>query len=144
MSKAKQKQRGVTLIELMVVIVIIGLIGGIVAFNVFGQLERARVQTARTQIDRLETALQQYRLDNQSYPSQQQGLFALVEMPNGLRRPERYAPGGYIDNLPRDPWDNPFVYIYPGEFGDFDLISYGADGRPGGEGLDADIGSWQD
>ena len=143
MNNRKQKQRGVTLIELMVVIVIIGLIGGIVAFNLFPQLDRARVQTAQTQIDRLETALAQYRLDNQNYPTQQQGLYALVEMPNGLRRPERYAVGGYIESLPLDPWGNDFIYIYPGEFGEFDLLSYGADGRPGGEGLNADIGSWQ-
>ncbi|MEM1379669.1 MAG: type II secretion system major pseudopilin GspG [Pseudomonadota bacterium] len=143
MSDRKRKQRGVTLIELMVVIVIIGLIGGIVAFNLLPQLDKAKVQTAKTQIDRLETALTQYRLDNQTFPTQAQGLFALVEQPNGLRRPDRYQPGGYIESLPRDPWDNDFVYIYPGEYGEFDLLSYGADGRPGGEGIDADIGSWQ-
>ena len=143
MNQRRKNQRGVTLIELMVVIVIIGLIGGIVAFNLFPQLDKARVQTARTQIDRLETALAQYRLDNQSYPTQNQGLQALVEMPRGLNRPERYQTGGYIEALPLDPWGNPFVYIYPGEFGEFDLLSYGADGRPGGEGLNADIGSWQ-
>lgn len=139
----KKAQRGVTLVELMVAIVIIGLIGGIVAYNVFPMLDKAKVQTARTQIDRLETALAQFRLDNQGYPTTQQGLQALVEMPGGLRRPERYQTGGYIESLPEDPWGNPYVYIYPGEFGEFDILSYGADGRPGGEGLDADIGSWQ-
>lgn len=139
----KKAQRGVTLVELMVAIVIIGLIGGIVAYNVFPMLDKAKVQTARAQIDRLETALAQFRLDNQGYPTTQQGLQALVEMPGGLRRPERYQTGGYIESLPEDPWGNPYVYIYPGEFGEFDILSYGADGRPGGEGLDADIGSWQ-
>ena len=139
----KQKQRGLTLIELMVVIVIIALISGIVGYNVFGSLEKSRVQTARVQMDRIATALDQYRLDNQSYPEQSQGLAALVEMPRGLRRPERYQPGGYVQSLPEDPWGNPYIYVFPGQFGEYDILSYGADGRPGGEGLNADIGSWE-
>ncbi|GGY52705.1 type II secretion system major pseudopilin GspG [Parvularcula lutaonensis] len=141
--KKNEKQRGLTLVELMVVIVIIGLISGIVVFNVLPAADKAAVSTARTDIKRLQTALTQYRLDNQSYPTQAQGLEALVEMPRGLRRPERYQTGGYIQSLPEDPWGNPYVYIYPGEFGEFDIVSYGRDGRPGGEGLDADIGSWE-
>lgn len=142
--KRLQKQRGLTLIELMVVIVIITIITGIIGYNVFGSLENSRVQTARIQMDRLETALSHYRLDMQGYPTQAQGLQALVEVPRGVRRPERYQPGGYVQNLPEDPWGNPFVYIYPGQFGEYDILSYGADGRPGGEGLNADIGSWED
>lgn len=144
MNKAKKlSQRGLTLVELMVVIVIIGLISGIVVFNVLPAADKAAVATAQTDIKRLQTALTQYRLDNQSFPTQAQGLGALVQQPQGLRRPERYQQGGYIQSLPEDPWGNPYIYIYPGEFGEFDIISYGRDGRPGGEGLDADIGSWQ-
>lgn len=141
--KKNNKQRGLTLVELMVVIVIIGLISGIVVFNVLPAADKAAVSTARTDIKRIQTALTQYRLDNQSYPTQAQGLMALVEQPRGLRRPERYQTGGYIQSLPEDPWGNPYVYIFPGEFGEFDIVSYGRDGRPGGEGLDADIGSWE-
>jgi general secretion pathway protein G len=143
MDKRKNKQKGLTLVELMVVIVIIGLISGIVVFNVLPAADKAAVSTARTDISRLQTALTQYRLDNQSFPNQQQGLQALVQRPQGLRRPERYQTGGYIQALPEDPWGNPYQYVYPGSYGEFDIISYGRDGRPGGEGLDADIGSWQ-
>ena len=142
--KKLQKQRGLTLVELMVVILIIGLISGIVVFNVLPALDRASVQTARTDITRIQTALTHYRLDMQTFPTQAQGLQALVEVPRGVRRPERYQPGGYVQNLPDDPWGNPYVYIYPGQFGEYDILSYGADGRPGGEGLNADIGSWED
>lgn len=143
MGNRRNKQKGLTLVELMVVIVIIGLISGIVVFNVLPAADKAAVSTARTDIKRLQTALTQYRLDNQSYPNQQQGLQALVEMPRGLRRPERYQTGGYIQNLPEDPWGNAYRYVYPGTYGEFDIISYGRDGEPGGEGLDADIGSWE-
>jgi general secretion pathway protein G len=144
MKKRHANERGLTLVELMVVIVIIGLISGIVVFNVLPAADKAAVSTARTDIKRLEAALTQYRLDMQSFPSQQQGLNALVELPQGARRPERYQTGGYVKGLPSDPWGNPYVYLYPGEFGEYDIISYGRDGRPGGEGLDADIGSWQE
>ncbi|MCQ8185057.1 type II secretion system major pseudopilin GspG [Parvularcula maris] len=144
MKNRRDKQKGLTLVELMVVIVIIGLISGIVVFNVLPAADKARVSTARTDIKRIETALTQYKLDNQNFPTQSQGLEALVSAPRDLRRPERYQTGGYIQSLPEDPWGNPYVYLFPGEFGEVDIVSYGADGRPGGEGLNADIGSWQD
>ncbi|WOI54370.1 type II secretion system major pseudopilin GspG [Parvularcula sp. LCG005] len=142
--KRRQRQRGLTLVELLVVIVIIGVLSTIVAVNVLPAGDTARVQAARTQIDIFSTALQQYKLEVGQYPSEEQGLDALVQAPNGIRA-ERYRPGGYLDKptLPVDPWDNPYIYEYPGEFGQFDIISLGRDGKPGGEGPDADIGSWQ-
>ena len=143
MDKRKNNQRGLTLIELMVVIVIIGLISVLVVPNVFGALSQANGEKARTDIRTLKAAVQMYRVDMQSLPPAQVGLQALREVPRGVRRPERYRPGGYVEALPQDPWGNDYVYIFPGEFGEFDIVSYGRDGRPGGEGLDADIGSWQ-
>jgi len=138
-NKRKHAQKGLTLVELMVVIVIIGLLSTIVVINVLPAGDQAAVQKARTDISQLEAALAQYRLDLQSLPSQTQGLMALERQPDGLRRPERYRPGGYVNNVPDDPWGNAYIYIYPGEFGEFDILSYGRDGRPGGEGPDADI-----
>ncbi|MEM9809645.1 MAG: type II secretion system major pseudopilin GspG [Pseudomonadota bacterium] len=143
MDNRKTKERGLTLVELMVVILILGLISSIVVFNVLPAADKAAVQTARTDISRIQSALTQYRLDMQSFPTQGQGLEALTRLPDGVRRAERYRPGGYVQSMPEDPWGNPYVYIYPGEFGEFDIISYGRDGRPGGEGPDADIGSWE-
>lgn len=144
MDKKLNKQRGVTLVELMVVIVIIGLISVIVVPNVFGALSQANVKKASTDLKALRGAVEMYRIDLQSLPPAQAGLQALVEPPRGLRRPDRYRPGGYIDSLPDDPWGQPYVLLVPG--GDnraFEIISYGRDGRPGGEGLDADIYDWQ-
>jgi general secretion pathway protein G len=138
-------QRGLTLVELMVVIVILGVLTTIVAVNVLPAGDTAKVQAARTQISVFSTALQQYKLDNGQFPTEDQGLEALVNAPQNLRRPDRYREGGYLDKptLPLDPWDNPYQYVTPGEFGVFDIYSLGRDGRPGGEGPDADIGSWQ-
>lgn len=145
LTKRRHRQRGLTLVELMVVIVILGVLSTIVAINVLPAGDTARVQAARTQISVFSNALQQYRLELGSYPTEEQGLEALVEAPRNLRRADRYRPGGYLDKptIPLDPWDNPYQYRIPGEFGAFDLYSYGRDGKPGGEGPDADIGSWQ-
>ncbi|MEM9989949.1 MAG: type II secretion system major pseudopilin GspG, partial [Pseudomonadota bacterium] len=125
----KRHQRGLTLVELMVVIVILGVLSTIVAVNVLPAGDTARVQAARTQISVFSNAMQQYRLEIGSYPTEEQGLEALVQAPRGLRRAERYRPGGYLDKstIPLDPWDNPYEYARPGEFGEFDIYSYGRD-----------------
>jgi len=135
----RDAERGFTLIELLVVIVIIGLLGTIVAINVFGALGTSNVAKAKADISVLESALEQYRLDNFTYPSTSDGLNALTAPPPGLAQPERYRQGGYIKKLPQDPWGNPYHYAAPGRRGAFDVYSLGADGQTGGEGENADI-----
>lgn len=137
------KQAGFTLIELMVVIVIIGLLATVVVINVLPSQDRAMVEKAKADINRLEQALELYRMDNLAYPTVDQGLEALISAPDGLGRPERYRDGGYIKRLPDDPWGNPYQYIYPGERSQFDIYSLGQDNRLGGEELAADIGNWE-
>lgn len=137
----RKSQKGLTLVELMVVIVILGLLTTIIVINVIPAGDQAAVQKARTDISVLENALEQYRLNMMSYPTTDQGLEALVEAPSGLARAEMYRPGGYIKALPDDPWGNPYQYRRDGS--DYEVFSYGADGREGGEGLDADIGNLQ-
>jgi len=133
-------ERGFTLIELLVVVVIIGLLAGLVAPRYFGQVGKSNVNVARAQIDALGKALDQYRLDVGSYPSTDQGLQALVSQPDGLERWQ----GPYLQRqVPYDPWGRPYVYKAPGEHGDYDLSSYGADGKPGGTGENIDIKSWE-
>jgi len=127
----------------MVVIVIIGLLATVVMLNVLPSQDRAMVEKATADIRTLEQALEMYKLDNLSYPTVEQGLEALVTAPAGLSRPERYRTDGYIRRLPEDPWGNAYQFVIPGEMGVYDLYSLGADGRPGGEGLDADIGNWK-
>ena len=139
----RRRQRGLTLVELMVVIAIIGLIASLVAFNVFGAFDQASGQAARTDVNTLSSAVQQYRLDMGELPDERAGLEALLTAPSGARRPERYRPGGYVQKLPDDPWGRPYIYAYPGEFGEFDIYTLGRDGEPGGDGPDADIGSWE-
>jgi len=134
---------GFTLVELMVVIVILGLLATVVAINVLPSQNRAMVEKARADIATLEQAIEQYQIDNLRPPTSQQGLQALVSQPSGLARPERYRPGGYIRRLPQDPWGNDYQYAQPGRQGPFDVFSLGADGQPGGEGDDADIGNWR-
>ena len=138
--KKKPKKNGFTLVELMVVIVIIGLLGTVVVINVLPSLDRANDTKARTDIATLEQALEMYRLDNMAYPAPGDGLQALVSAPAGLAQPQRYRQGGYIRNLPNDPWGRPYQYQVPGRDGSsFDVYSYGADGAAGGEGENADI-----
>ena len=141
-NRPTQRERGFTLIELMVVIVIIGLLATVVVVNVLPSQDRAMTEKARADVALLEQALEMYRLDQLSYPSVDQGLEALVDAPNGVANPERYRPGGYIKRLPNDPWGNPYQYVQPGESRPFDLYSLGADGRLGGDGDNADIGNW--
>ncbi|TET86570.1 MAG: type II secretion system protein GspG, partial [Desulfobacteraceae bacterium] len=128
-------QRGFTLIELMVVIVILGILAGLIIPRIMGRPEEARRMKARVQIESIETALKLYKLDNGSYPSTEQGLEALVEAPSVGQLPRAWRDGGYLEKgrVPKDPWDSEFIYLSPGVNSDFDLISYGADGEPGGE-----------
>ena len=133
-------ERGFTLTELMVVIFIIGLLATVVMYNVLGAQDRAVVTKAKTDISQLEGALEQYRLDNLSYPQTTDGLNALVNAPPSLAQPERYRRGGYIKKLPSDPWGRPYNYQAPGQNGKaFDVWSLGADGAPGGTDDNADI-----
>jgi len=137
------KIRGFTLIEIMVVVVIIGLLAAVIVPNVIGQVERARVSKAQSDIAGLETALTMFKLDNSKYPGTDQGLQALVVQPSdpSIRH---WKPGGYLKGgVKRDPWGNDYVYVFPGTHGgEYDLYSLGADGQPGGEGDNADIGNW--
>ena len=139
-----QRQRGFTLIELMVVIVILGLLATVVTLNVMPSQDRAMVEKARADIAVLEQALETYRLDNLAYPNSGQGLAALQRAPQDLAQPQRYRPGGYVRRLPADPWGNPYQYRQPGNDGrSFDVWSQGADGVDGGSDDGADIGNWQ-
>lgn len=138
-------QEGFTLIELMVVMVILGILAGLIVPRIMDRPEEARRTKAAVQIQSIEQALKLYKLDNGQYPSTEQGLQALVEAPSVGRLAKGWREGGYLDKgkVPADPWDSEFVYISPGLHGDFDLISYGQDGEPGGEGGDADVNSWE-
>lgn len=132
---------GFTLIEIMVVVVILGILAAIVVPRVMDNPDKARVVTAKQQIRTIETALNMYRLDNFKYPSTDQGLEALVTAPADASV-RNFKQGGYMPKLPKDPWGNQFQYLNPGTRGEIDIYSLGADGQPGGEGVDADIGSW--
>ncbi len=134
-------QRGFTLIELMVVLVIIGVLGALIVPNLLDRADDARRTAARTDITNVMQALKLYRLDNQRYPTTEQGLQALVARPTSGPQPNNWKP--YIEKLPNDPWGNPYQYLNPGIKGEVDVMSLGANGQPGGEGNDADIGSWQ-
>lgn len=140
-----RRTAGFTLIELMVVIVILGILAGLIVPRIMGRPEEAKQLKAKLQIESLETSLQLYKLDNGVYPGTEQGLQALIEPPTTGNVPQKWREGGYVEKgrLPKDPWGNEFVYLSPGAHGDFDLISYGADGVPGGEGRDKDINNWE-
>ena len=133
-------QRGFTLIEIMVVVVILGILAAIVAPNVIGRIDDANKTKARADIRGFESALRMYRVDNFAYPTAEQGLQALVEKPNDAKN---WNSGGYIGTMTKDPWGNAYQYLNPGNHGEIDLYTFGRDGRPGGEGLDADIGNWE-
>lgn len=142
LSPPRRAEAGFTLIEIMVVIVIIGLLSTFVILNVLPSQDQAMVEKAKADITLLEQAVEMYRLDNLSYPSTEQGLDALVTPPDNLANPDKYRKDGYVRRMPSDPWGSPYQYVYPGEHSAFDIYSLGANGRLGGEGLDADIGNW--
>ena len=140
--KDLRKANGFTLIEIMVVMVILALLIAAVAPNILGQADKARITIAKQDIRNLANALDMYRLDNHNYPSTEQGLQALIEQPTGFPEPKNWNKGGYVKSLPKDPWGNDYQYVAPGANGPFDLYSFGADGKDGGEEDDADIGNW--
>ncbi len=134
-------QHGFTLIELMVVLAIIGVLAALIVPNVLGRADDARVTAARTDVGNLMQALKLYKLDNQRFPSTEQGLNALILKPTTEPVPGNWKP--YLDKLPSDPWGRPYQYLNPGIKGEVDVLSFGADGQAGGEGNNADLGSWQ-
>jgi general secretion pathway protein G len=141
-----KKRNGFTLIEIMVVIIILGLLAGLVLPKFLGQEETAKVGVAKTQIRSLEDALQNFKLDNGFYPSTDQGLDALIKKPESGRIPQKWREGGYLQpaRIPKDPWSKDYTYLSPGsENREYEIISYGKDGEPGGEGNNADIESWK-
>jgi general secretion pathway protein G len=134
-------QAGFTLIELMVVLVIIGVLAALIVPNVLERAEDARATAAKTDVNNLMQALKLYKLDNQRYPTTEQGLQALLAKPTTGPIPPNWKP--YVEKLPQDPWNHPYQYLNPGVKGEIDVMSFGADGQAGGEGKNADIGSWQ-
>ncbi len=136
----RHRLRGFTLIEVMVVLVILGVLAALIVPRVLGRPDEARIVAAKQDIASIMQALKLYKLDNRRYPSTEQGLQALVQRPTTAPVPENWK--SYLEKLPNDPWGAPYQYLSPGLQGDVDVLSFGADGRAGGEGIDADIGSW--
>jgi len=137
-------RKGFTLLEIIVVVFILSILVAMVAPRIIGHTDDARITDAKLQIRNLEPALQLYKTDNGFYPDTQQGLDALIQKPTSGRLPFKYREGGYLEQkrIPVDPWNNPYLYVCPGLHGDFDIVSYGADGKEGGDGNDADIRNW--
>jgi general secretion pathway protein G len=144
MSGRLKSNSGFTLIEIMVVIVILALLAALVGPKIIGRSDDARVADAKVQIRNIETALKLYKLDSSAFPTTDQGLAALITKPSTGVIPKNYKPEGYLESktLPKDPWGNEFIYLSPGEHGDYDLCSWGSDGAKGGEGKAADICNW--
>ena len=140
--KVKSWQGGFTLLEVMVVVVILGILAALVVPKIISRPDEARAIAAKQDIASLMQALKLYRLDNQRYPTTEQGLQALVARPTTAPIATNWKAGGYVERLPKDPWGGPYQYLNPGLYGEIDIFSFGANGAPGGEGNDADIGSW--
>jgi len=139
---SRRRIQAFTLIEVMVVVAILAVLAALIVPKVMSRPDEARVVAARQDIAALLQSLKLYRLDNLRYPTTEQGLAALVSRPTLAPVPANWKAGGYLERLPRDPWGNPYQYLNPGLRGEIDVFSFGADGQPGGEGFDADIGSW--
>jgi general secretion pathway protein G len=139
-----RRSRGFTLIEVMVVILIIGVLAALIVPKVMSRPDEARIAAAKQDIATITQALNLYRLDNQRYPTTEQGLMALVKKPTVAPIPPNWKSEGYLDRMRKDPWGSPYQYLQPGVHGTIDVFSFGADKAPGGEGNDADIGNWQD
>lgn len=142
MLKIHRRQGGFSLLEIMVVVVIIGILIATIAPNLFGETERARLTRVKVDITALEDALERYKMENFNYPTTDQGLEGLITKPTSPPEPKHYKSGGYIKRLQKDPWGNNYQYIVPGRVGPYDVFTLGADGEVGGEGENADIGSW--
>jgi general secretion pathway protein G len=141
-AQRNHRESGFTLIEIMVVIAIIGILATLIVPNIMGRPDEARITAAKHDVGTINQALKLYRLDIGRYPTTEQGLKALVERPTSEPIPQNWKAGGYLGQLPKDPWGNTFFYSNPGTRSEIDIISYGADGKPGGAGTDADIGNW--
>ncbi|HEY5565659.1 MAG TPA: type II secretion system major pseudopilin GspG [Gammaproteobacteria bacterium] len=140
-ARSPKTENGFTLIEIMVVVVIIGLLAAMIAPNIMRQLDRAEINRARQDVRSIESALDLYRLDNYRYPSTEEGLKALVTNPGETIAPN-WVKGGYLKSMPEDPWNREYLYLQPGQHGEFDVYTLGADGQEGGEDNNADIGNW--
>jgi len=142
MQENATRARGFTLIEVMVVVVILGILAALIVPKIMSRPDEARIVAARQDVAAIVQALKLYRLDNQRYPTTEQGLAALVAAPSIPPAAPNWKAGGYLERLPKDPWGNPYQFLNPGLRGEIDVFSFGADGAAGGEGTDADIGSW--
>jgi general secretion pathway protein G len=140
--RAARRHAGFTLIEIMVVVVIMGVLAAMLVPRLMGRTDDARILAAKQDIATLMQALKLYRLDNQRYPTTEQGLQALITRPTSGPQPANWKSGGYVDRLNKDPWGNPYQYLSPGTRSEVDIFSLGADGKPGGSGNESDIGSW--
>jgi general secretion pathway protein G len=140
---AARRARGFTLIEILVVITILGILAALIVPRIMDRPDQARATAARADVNAIMSALKLYKLDNGVYPGNDQGLLALVKRPDRGDIPRNWKPGGYLEKLPQDPWGSDYQYLNPGIRGEVDVFSLGADRKPGGEGYDADIGSWQ-
>lgn len=140
--KIRSKTSGFTLIEILVVVTIIGILAGVIVPRIMDRPDQARVVAAKSDIQAIMSALKLYRLDNRTYPTSEQGLKALTEKPTSAPIPSNWNPRGYLEKEPVDPWKNPYQYLTPGLHGEVDVMTFGADGVPGGDNVNADIGNW--